>query len=594
MGWFKDLYIFVEKTFFNSLTKKLTGIIMFLVGLQALGVAIFWIQQRSHYQQLRDLKVGESVLNQLASNVEGAHYLSVGLCFVSLVAAILGILWLRYMLVAPLRRISATFAEKDLSADLALVSHDEIRDLAENYNRFLVLIRDTLSETKKMTLGIAAESSKVVKQVNLSLANSTRQSELSEVILVASREAGAAIADISQGTQGISASISEHHGNAVTSMQDLQDVSGKISIINARLGDFNETVTGLNANSEKIRDIVSLIEDISDQTNLLALNAAIEAARAGDHGRGFAVVADEVRALAERAGSATKEITKNIDEMLETVQRTRKGTEEIGVYTSQAQAVVENASLHFATLVQDSQHNSSQLMRIATASQQISSANAGINEQITDVHTLSADSLAGLNQSNRFSTELRQITEQMLETVSRIKTGKGALEAIVSKGAALRDQVQVRLADMKGRGIDIFDRSYRPVPGTDPQKYAVAYNAAFDRELQSFFDASAKELNGVYAVCVDVNGYIGTHHSWNQKPLTGDYQVDFVGSREKRLYAGNDTEVKRSKNTAPLLLQTYLRDTGEVVNDLALPIYIDGSHWGNFIMGFKPEVLLAD
>jgi len=147
---------------------------------------------------------------------------------------------------------------------------------------------------------------------------------------------------------------------------------------------------------------------------------------------------------------------------------------------------------------------------------------------------------------------------------------------------------------MKGRGVDIFDRSYRPVAGTDPQKYAVAYNAVFDRELQSLFDAGVKELNGVYAVCVDVNGYVSTHHSWNQKPLTGDYQVDFVGSREKRIYASNETEVKRSRNTAPLLLQTYLRDTGEVINDLALPIYVGGTHWGNFIMGFKPEVLLAD
>jgi methyl-accepting chemotaxis protein len=590
----KELYTWLERTFFNTLTKKLAGTIMALVAIQVASAVFFWSQHRYEFQALRELKVGDGVLQQVAPIVARGHYLSAGLCVVSLAAAVFAILFLRFTLVGPLKRVSATFAAKDLSAELPLVTYDEIRDLSDNYNRFLVLLKDTLADTKKMALGIAVESSKVVKQVNLSLANSTRQSELSEVILVSSREAGEAIAEITQGTQGISASISQHHGNAVTSMQDLQDVSGKISVINTRLGAFTETVTGLNVNSEKIRDIVSLIEGISDQTNLLALNAAIEAARAGEHGRGFAVVADEVRALAERASTATREITRNIDEMLLTVQTTRKETDEIGVYTSQAQAVVEKASLHFATLVEDSQHNSSQLMRIASASQQISVANEGINRQITDVHTLSADSLAGLDESNRFSKELRVITEQMLETVSRIKTGKGALESVVSRATAVRDEIQQRMAGIKGRGVNIFDRSYQPVAGTDPKKYTVAYNAAFDQELQPIFDAAVKQLQGVYAVCVDLNGYVSTHHSWNQKPLTGDFQTDFLGSREKRLYQGNDTEIRRSKNTAPLLLQTYLRDTGEILNDLALPIYLDGTHWGNFIMGFKPEVLLED
>ena len=80
------------------------------------------------------------------------------------------------------------------------------------------------------------------------------------------------------------------------------------------MGEVITTMAGIRDASQRIGDIIGVIDGIAFQTNILALNAAVEAARAGDQGRGFAVVASEVRALAQRSASAAKEIKQLIDD----------------------------------------------------------------------------------------------------------------------------------------------------------------------------------------------------------------------------------------------------------------------------------------
>jgi len=89
-----------------------------------------------------------------------------------------------------------------------------------------------------------------------------------------------------------------------------------------------------------------------------------------------------------------------------------------------------------------------------------------------------------------------------------------------------------------------------------------------------------------YAGAVDNNGYFPTHNKKFSQPLTGDYDTDLVNNRTKRIFSDR-TGKRCGANTKPFLLQTYKRDTGEVMHDLSVPIYVNGKHWGGFRVGYR-------
>jgi methyl-accepting chemotaxis protein len=196
--------------------------------------------------------------------------------------------------------------------------------------------------------------------------------------------------------------------------------------------------------------------------------------------------------------------------------------------------------------------------------------------------------------SEKRTNALATATEGVQELVSRFKTGRGAFDDAIDKSRIMRDAIQVQLEEMHRGGIDVFDRNYQPFGNCTPPKFKVAWGDEYSRRCQQLLETCLNEVPGcAYAVAVNLDGYLSAHNVKFSKPLTGDQAADLVGNRTCRKFE-NPGELRAAKNTLPVLVRTYVRDTGELLCDIALPIHVAGRHWGNVRVGAVSEALLAE
>jgi methyl-accepting chemotaxis protein len=157
----------------------------------------------------------------------------------------------------------------------------------------------------------------------------------------------------------------------------------------------------------------------------------------------------------------------------------------------------------------------------------------------------------------------------------------------IQTAAAIGTLFEESINNAKISENDLFDTNYQPIANTDPTKHTTKFDKFTDKVLPSLQETILQENDFIiYAGAVDRNGYFPTHNHCFSKPLTGNYEADLVGNRTKRIF--DDYTGSRCGNNQELfLLQTYKRDTGEVMHDLSAPIYVNGKHWGGFRIGYK-------
>jgi methyl-accepting chemotaxis protein len=236
---------------------------------------------------------------------------------------------------------------------------------------------------------------------------------------------------------------------------------------------------------------------------------------------------------------------------------------------------------------------------IARSALTLASRTHEVAELVTNIMALADRNSEGAAQTLKEARQLDDLAVNLKDIGTIFKLGRAG-ETAMSIHGRMPGVVQAAAADI-GRAFeaavdrgelkleDLFDQSYQPIANTKPQKFRTRYDAVADRMLPAVQEPLLDRNQEItYAIACDTGGYVPTHNKRFTQPLTGDEKKDMAGNRTKRVFT--DPVGKRcGAHQTPFLLQTYRRDTGEIMHDISAPVYVKGRHWGGVRIGYRTE-----
>lgn len=309
----------------------------------------------------------------------------------------------------------------DLTKRLNDASEDELGDLGKAFNVFANQVATMVHNIRDSANAMTASTQQLHQVLQTSERGVTRQQEESEQVATAVNELAAASHEVARSANQAAQAAAQAEHLVSSAQQVLLRAMSGIRGLADEVTHANTVVEKLTSESDRIGSVLDVIRNIAEQTNLLALNAAIESARAGEAGRGFAVVADEVRTLASRTQQSTHEIEAMIDQV-------QAGTKQV---TQVMQSIHDGsiASVEHATEVEHALADvldavntiNMQNAQIASAAEEQTSVSETINENMSTIVQIAAESAAGSRSAREHMQELADTAHNLEDTVKRYR-----------------------------------------------------------------------------------------------------------------------------------------------------------------------------
>ena len=312
----------------------------------------------------------------------------------------------------PLQRalqVAETVASGDLSSRIEAAGRDEAAQLLRALAAMNVNLARLVGQVHRSADSIDTGASEIASG-NADLSQRTEQQASSLEQTAASMEQ-------------LTATVKQNAETARAASQIAAGASAAAEQGGAVVGQVVGTMREISASSQKIADIIGVIDGIAFQTNILALNAAVEAARAGEQGRGFAVVASEVRSLAGRSAEAAKEIRVLIGS---SAQRVEQGTQQVA-----------QAGQSVGEIVAQVKRVTDLIAEISAASNEQSEGIGQIGQAVQQLDHTTQQNAALVEQNAAASETLKVQAEQLIDLVGQFKLGTdGAATAAAHATAA--------------------------------------------------------------------------------------------------------------------------------------------------------------
>ncbi len=479
--------------------------------------------------------------------------------------------------------------EGDLTVTLQVKSDDEIGILTASVNSLVAKLRGIITDLYGHAGQVAMTSCRTAVSIEHLAVAINEQKDLAASVAVASEEMSAVLSDVAMNTATASTHSKQVDDSSREGQRVVAETVESIDQIRAGVEKTLGVMSRLHSSSHQIGEIVDMIEDVADQTKLLALNAAIEAARAGEAGRGFAVVADEVKSLSSKTASSAQQIGIIIQAIQGDIQKVMQSIEEEKGRVDHGIINAVRASEQIATIMTYASETADLINSIAIATEEQSATTSDIATKIHLVSDTSNHIQMEMDKSIATFGVLSTTAEIIYNTVGKFKVGNYH-DTIKSYATELKERtvsaLEQAISSRRLTSEALFSTDYEAIPNTIPQKYTSQFDQLFDEIIAPIQeDVLARDKKMFYAVCIDRSGYCPSHNRRYSQSLTSDVSIDKNSNRTKRIF-NDKTGIQCATNMEPFLLQTYLRDTGEVMNDMSTPIIIQGKHWGAVRIGY--------